>query len=163
MTRQLLFRPIDLCAFDPLETAGVRPDDAGVHGKSLATDKLRLQTLADDAFKHLAQHVAVAEPVVPVDRKRRMVGNLVFKAEPAKPAIDQIKLDLLAQPALRADRIAIADQENPDHQLRINRWVSGVTVIRRQFATKPSQVENRVDVAQQVIDGNAFVEIELKK
>ena len=60
-------------------TAGVRLDNAGVHGKPLATDKPRLQTVADDALKYLAQHVGVTKPAVPVDLKRRMVRNLVFK------------------------------------------------------------------------------------
>ena len=79
MTRQLFLRPIDLGAFDPLETAGACLDDAGIHGKSLIADKPRLQTVADDALKYLAQHVGVTKSAVPVDRKRRMVRNLVFK------------------------------------------------------------------------------------
>ena len=79
MTRQLFLRPIDLGAFDPLEAAGIRLDDAGIHGKPLTADKPRFHTLADDALKYLAQHVGVTEPAVPVDRKRRMVRNLVFK------------------------------------------------------------------------------------
>ncbi len=64
----------------PLKAAGVRLDDAGIHGNALAHDKPRFHTLANNALKYLAQRVAVAEAAVPVDRKRRMVGNLVFEA-----------------------------------------------------------------------------------
>jgi len=36
-----------------------------------------------------------------------------------------------------------------------------VAVIRLQFVTKPTQIKNRIDPAQQMIGGNAFIEIEL--
>jgi hypothetical protein len=49
-----------------------------------------------------------------------MVGHLVFEAEPAEPPIGEVELDLTTEPALGADRVAVADQEHPDHQLGID-------------------------------------------
>jgi hypothetical protein len=66
-------------------------------------------------------------------------------------AVRQVQLDLPAQPALRADRIAIADQKHPDHQLRIDRGTPRVTVVGRKLGPKPTQIEYGVDLAQQMI------------
>jgi hypothetical protein len=38
----------------------------------------------------------------------------------AEPPARQVQLDFLAQLAFRADAVVVADDEHPDHQLRIN-------------------------------------------
>ena len=96
-----------------------------------------------------------------IDRKGRVVGNLVFKPEPAEPPVGQVKLDLLAQPTLETDRIAVADQQHPDHQLRIDRRASRVAVERRKLGAQPTQIKNRVDPAKQMIAWDAVFKIEL--
>ena len=48
-----------------------------------------------------------------------MAGHFVFNPEAAKPAIGRVKPNLLAQTAFPADRIAITDNQHPDHQFRI--------------------------------------------
>ncbi len=159
--RSLLRRPGNVRAFDPLVTAGVGLDDRGVDGEPLAADQTGRHAAADDLFEHAAQDIAVAEPAVAVDRERRVVGNAVLQPQPAEPAIGQVELDLLAQPPFRADRIAVADQQHPDHQLRIDRRTAHAAVVRDQLLTQPAQVEYRVDLAQKVIGGNNFVQIEL--
>ena len=50
-----------------------------------------------------------------------------------------MKFDLLAQPPFKADAIAVADNEHPDHQLRIDRGPSDVTVERCQLLAKIDQ------------------------
>ena len=98
-----------------------------------------------------------------IDRKGGMVRHLVLEAEPAEPPIGKVELDLTTEPALGADRVAVADQEHPDHQLRIDRRTSRVTVERREIDPQPAQIENSVDPAQQMIMWNAFLEIEFVK
>ena len=44
-----------------------------------------------------------------------MIRNLVFEFETAEPAIAEMKFDLLAQPPLETDAIAVADNEHPNH------------------------------------------------
>ena len=50
-----------------------------------------------------------------------MIGNLAVEAQPAEPAIGQIAVNLLAQPTLRTDAEAIADDQHSDDQLGIDR------------------------------------------
>jgi hypothetical protein len=118
---------------------------------------------AHDTFENLAQDIAVAEPAVTIDRERRVIGHLVLEPEPAEPSVGKVHLDLPAQPTLRTDRIAIADQEHPDQQLRVDRRATGVAVVRCKLGTKPAQVENRVDPTQQVIARNPIIQTELVK
>src|SRR5439155_8116276 len=59
---------------------------------------------------------------------RLVLRDLVVEIELARPAIGQVQLDLLAQLALGADAIAVADHEHPDHQLRINRGTADLAI-----------------------------------
>ena len=43
-----------------------------------------------------------------IDRKGRMVRNLVVKIEAAEPAIGEMKFDILAQLALEPGAVAVA-------------------------------------------------------
>jgi len=49
-----------------------------------------------------------------------MVRNVALQAEPAEPPIGEVQVNLLAQPALRADAEAVAHDQHPDHQLRVD-------------------------------------------
>jgi len=68
-----------------------------------------------------------------------MIRNLVIEFESAEPAIAEMKVDLLAQPSFKADAIAVADNEHPDHQLRIDRGPPNVAVERCQLLAKIDQ------------------------
>ena len=57
--------------------------------------------------------------------------------------------------------MAVADQKHPDHQLRIDRRASRMTVERRKLGAQPTQIKNRIDQAKQMIGGNAVFKIEL--
>jgi hypothetical protein len=47
-------------------------------------------------------------------------------------------MDLLAQPTLRTNAEAVADDEHPDHQLRINRGPPNVAIVGPQMS-RPGQ------------------------
>ena len=68
-----------------------------------------------------------------------MIGNLVIEFEAAKPTITEMKFDLLAQLPLKADTVAVADNEHPDHQLRIDRGPPDVAVERCKLLAKIDQ------------------------
>src|SRR5258707_3140477 len=91
-----------------------------------------------------------------------MIRYLVFEFETPEPAIAEMKSDLLAQPPLEADAIAVADDEHSDHQLRVDRGSADVAVERRQLLAKVSQHPRHdwVDAAQEMIRGNVFFEVE---
>jgi len=71
-----------------------------------------------------------------------------------------MKFDLLAQPPLEADAIAVADDEHSDHQLRVDRGSADVAVERRQPLAKVSPRHDWIDAAQEMILGNVFFEVE---
>ena len=132
--------------------AGIGLDDTGIYGKALTANQPGLHASAHHALEHGAQNVAVAEPSVPVDREGRMIGNRILKPEATEPPVSQIKLYLLTQPTVGADRIAVADQQHPDHQFGINRRAARMAVKRRKFGTQPVQIKHRVDPTQQVTE-----------
>jgi hypothetical protein len=59
-----------------------------------------------------------------------MVGHLVVEIEPTEPAIGKVKLHFFAQPALRTDAVAIADNQHPDHELGIDRRPADLAIER---------------------------------
>jgi len=43
------------------------------------------------------------------------------EAEPTEPAVSEVQVNLLAQPPFRTNAVAVANQQHPDEQFRINR------------------------------------------
>ena len=76
---------------------------------------------AHHSLEHMAQDIALPEPTMAVAREGGMIGNLTIQSQAAKPSIGEIQVNLFAQPPLGADGEAIADNEHPDHQLRVDR------------------------------------------
>ena len=81
----------------------------------------------------MAQEVAVAEAAVPIDRECRVVGYRVVQIEAAEPAVSKMQLDLLAQSPLEADAVAVAHDQHPNHQLRVDRGPTNVAIERREL------------------------------
>jgi len=99
----------------------------------------------------IAQQIAVAETAVPIFRESRMVRHRAVEPEPAEPAVGEVQVDLLAQPPVRADAEAVADDQHPDQQLRIDRRPTHLAVERRPFAPHPVEFDKPVDRAQQML------------
>src|SRR5262249_36138774 len=99
----------------------------------------------------------------PVLRKGRVVRNLAVKIEPTEPPIGQVQLDFLGQLALRALAIAVAYNQHPHHQLRIDRWPADLAVIRPQLRAHTTQHRRHknVDSSEQVLFRNAIFEPKL--
>src|ERR1700693_2479159 len=83
-----------------------------------------------------------------------MIGNFAVKPQSTEPAIGQIEMDLLAQPTLRTNAEAVADDEHPDYQLRIDRGSSHVAIVRPQMRPQSREIDKTVDLAKQVIVGD---------
>jgi hypothetical protein len=139
--------------------------DAGIDGEAFAFDQASIHAGLHHRLEHMAQDVAVAEAAMTIDRERRMVGHLVAEIEPAKPSVRQMQLDFLAQPPLKADAVAIADDQHPDHKLGINRRPTNVAIEGRQPIAKFNQYpcHDRIDPAQQMARRDAPLEVEQVK
>jgi hypothetical protein len=72
-------------------------------------------------------------------------------------------MDLLAQPTLRTNAEAVADDEHPDHQLWINRGPPHLAIVGSQMRPNLGQVDEPVDLSQQMIIGNAPLQTEAVK
>ena len=73
-----------------------------------------------------------------------------------------MKLHLLAQPALRTDAVAVADNEHPDHEFGVDRRPADLAVVRLQPLAKANQYprHRRIDATQKMVRRNARFEIE---
>ena len=69
-------------------------------------------------------------------------------------------MNLFAQPPLGSNAEAITHEQHPDHQLRVDRRTTCVTVERFKVASQLAEIEEVVDPAQQVIRGNVLIEVE---
>src|SRR5262249_3075743 len=79
----------------------------------------------------------------------------------AEPPIRQIEMHFLAQASLGADAEAVADDQHPDHQLRINRWPPKRAVERRQLPPQLTEFHEPINLAQQMVGWNVPFEREL--
>jgi hypothetical protein len=71
-------------------------------------------------------------------------------------------MHFLAQPPLGADAEAVADQQHPDHQLRIDRGPPVLAVKRRRSVVQKTQIGNTIDAAQKMIKGNVRFQVARK-
>jgi len=67
-----------------------------------------------------------------------MVRNPPIESKLAEPAIRQIEINFLAQPSLGSDADAIADDQHPNHQFRINRGSTHGAIEGRQIPMQRS-------------------------
>jgi hypothetical protein len=123
---------------------------AYVDCKGLASHDPFLHAARHHRLEQLAQQIALAKTTVAVLGKRRMIWNIAIEPQSTKPAIGQIEMDLLAQPTLRTNAQAVADDEHPDHQLRINRGPPHVAIVGPQMRPNLGQVDEPIDLAKQV-------------
>jgi len=147
----------------PLRQAQDRLDQAGVDCEALAADQALGHAALDARLEQQAEKIAVAEAAVPVLGKGRVIRHRAVEAEAAEPAIGEIEVYLLAEPALRSDAQAIADEQHPDHQLGIDRGAAGLAVIGPQVLAQARQIHEPVDPPQQVIVRDVALQAEAVK
>jgi hypothetical protein len=91
-----------------------------------------------------------------------MIGNRVVETQLTKPAVSKMKLDFLTQLPFGADAVAIAYNQHPDQELRIDRRPTNVAVERRELLPHLEHYSrhHRIYTTQQVIRRDAPFEIE---
>src|SRR5947209_13791475 len=72
-------------------------------------------------LEQLAQEITITEAAMTVLRKGRVIRHAALQTEPTEPTIGKVQMHFLAQPALRANPEAVAHEQHPDHQFRVNR------------------------------------------
>src|ERR1700730_11600960 len=67
---------------------------------------------AQNALEHTTEEVALPEAATPVLGERRVIRYRPIQTKPAEPPVGQIEMDLIAQPPLRSNAEAVANQEH---------------------------------------------------
>ena len=80
-----------------------------------------------------------------------VVRDPVIQIEAAKPAIGQVQVHLFTEPPFRPDAEAIANQQHPDEELRIDRRTTSVAVEISEVSTDRGQIHEPVDGSKQVV------------
>jgi len=99
----------------------VRSDQAAVDREALAAGETLVDAALQDRLKQAAQEVALPKAAMAVLGEGGVVWDASLQTEVAKPAIGEVQVNLLAEASLGADAEAVADDQHPDHQLRIDR------------------------------------------
>ena len=89
-----------------------------------------------------------------------MIGHCILETEATEPAVRQVEVHFLAQAPFRADAEAVAEQQHPHHQLRIDRGATRVAIERREVLAEIGEIEEPINAAQQVVCWNVRVEVE---
>lgn len=90
-----------------------------------------------------------------------MVGDRIFKARSAKPAIRHVDLNLQTKLALRADGKDIPYDQHAQHQFGIDRRTASVAVIGGQLLRHPAKIKQRVQLAHQMIHRNQLLKTDI--
>jgi hypothetical protein len=95
---------------------------------NFASVNCRNQTTGYDLFKQLLEQLRLLESSVPILRERGVVRNLLIETQAPKPAPRQMHAQLFDQLALAGDVVQIADQQDAQQKLGINRRPSRLAV-----------------------------------
>ena len=74
-----------------------------------------------------------------------------------------MQLDFLSELAFRADAVAVADNEHPDHELGVDRRTADVAVVRLELLVQVGERHRHKHVhpPQQMVLGDAIFEAKL--
>ncbi len=120
----LTSRSFPLNAFgarEPTFTICIGFNETRVYRETFASHQPFIHTTLNHRLEHEPQQLTVAKSAMAILRKRRVLGHPVFQTQSAEPPIDQIKMNLFAQPSLRADTKTVPHQQHSNHQLRVDR------------------------------------------
>lgn len=76
-----------------------------------------------------------------------MIRDRTFQTKAAEPAIGQIEMNLFAQTALGANPVAVANNQHPDHQFRIDRGAAGVAVAICEMPAEFAKIKASVNAS----------------
>ena len=92
-----------------------------------------------------------------------MIGHLAIQAEPAKPPVSKIEVDLFTQAALRADPRAIAHDQHAEQEFRVDRGSSGGAVEGSEVLPHTTEVNEPIDGSEKMAGRHVPVQTEPEK
>lgn len=117
--------------------------------------------LGHHTFEDDTEDVTFTELPMPKFCEARMIRHLVLESQPTEPAIGEVEVNLLAKASLGPQPHDIADHQHPDHELRIERGTTGMSVKNADFFVQVTQIQKTVDISKEMVGRNMRLEIEL--
>jgi hypothetical protein len=127
----------------------------------LALHQPHLHTLPHDLLEQLLEQLRFLKPPVPVLGERGMMRYLLIEPQPGEPPPRQVHAQFFHQLALAGNAVEIADQQNAQQQLRINRRSTRLTVAVFQLLPHKLEADVLVDQPQQMMLGNLIFQAEV--
>src|ERR1035437_1714150 len=121
-------------------------DKTAIDRQLFPSHQPHFHALFHDLFEQLLEQLRFLKPSVPILGKRRVVRDLLIKTQSREPSPRQMHAQLLDQLALAADAVQVADQQNAQQQLRIDRGPPRLAVA--VFQLLPHELETDVLVDQ---------------
>jgi hypothetical protein len=75
---------------------------------------------------------------VAIDGEVRVVRHFVVEIESTEPPISEVQLNFLTKPSLKAHALAVAHNQHPQHELRIDRRSPNIAV-EKESASRAGQ------------------------
>lgn len=140
---------------------GIRLDQAGIRGKTLAAGQPFLNAARDHGFEDMPQEIAVAETPTPVFREDRVIRHRIGEIEAAEPAVRKVQVNFFAKPPLGSDAHSVPHQKHSDDQFRIQGRPAGRAVIGSLVLAENGQVHKLVNHSQHVVTRHMILNGEL--
>src|ERR1022692_152583 len=135
--------------------------EAAIHRQMLAPHQSHFHTLLHDLFEQLLEQFRFLKPPMPVFREGGVMRNLLIETEARKPAPRQMHAQFLHQLAFAADAVEIADQENAQQELGIERRATHFAVALLQPLAHKCKADVFLDQPQQMVLGNLIFQAEI--
>jgi hypothetical protein len=87
---------------------------------------------------------------------RKQHSLIAYWLRHAEPMAGQAQVRFLAQSALRANALAVADDEHPHHQLRVHRGSADRVVVASQVTPQIRKIDKAIDWAKLMTSRNVF-------
>ena len=109
-----------IIVFPMMLATGIGLHDARINSKSFTSHQTFSHTTLQYQLKQMPKRITLTKPSMPVLGESGMVRHLAFQAQPAKPPLGQIKVHFLTQAPLRADAVAITNDQHTDHEFGVH-------------------------------------------
>ena len=118
-------------------------------------------TLPHDLLKQLLEQLRFLKPSMAIFRERGVMRDFLIETQAREPAPRQMHAQFLHQFAFAGDAVQIADQQNAQQQLGINRRSASVAVTFLQLLAHEGKTDVLIDEPQQMRLWNLIFQAEV--
>src|SRR5260370_29106589 len=126
-----------MLARDSAPLVGIALDETAMNRQVVPLHQYEFKTASHAVLKQLLEQLRLLETPVPILRKRGVMRDLLIEAQAGKPTPGQMHAQFLDHLARTGNAIQVADQEEAQQKLGINRWTARLAIaVLQLFAHK---------------------------